>query len=61
MVFNPLKKVENSRNTLQIPQKVYQLIMDRFHVVTEGIERVEKASGLKYPYYYGEPNLGISS
>lgn len=61
MVFNPLKKVENSRNTRQIPQKIYQLIIDRFHVITEGIERVEKASGLKYPYYYVEPNLVISS
>jgi hypothetical protein len=61
MVFNPLRKVEDARDTGRLPNKVYHLILNRFHIITEGIKRIEKATGLNYPYYYVEPNLVLST
>jgi len=61
MVFNPLQKVEDARDTGRLPNKVYHLILNRFHIITEGIKRIEKATGLNYPYYYVEPNLVLST
>ena len=45
----------------QLPTKVYRLINDRFHLVTQGISRVERATGIRYPLYYIEPNLVVST
>ncbi len=59
--FDPLYKVHNAYRLGQIPQKIYDLILKRFPLVTEGIKRVEEASGLNYPYYYAEPSLVIST
>ena len=59
--FDPLYKVHGAYSTKQIPQKIYDLVMERFPLVTEGIRRVEEASGLRYPYYYVEPRLVVST
>jgi hypothetical protein len=59
--FDPLYKVHASYKVGRIPQKIYNLVMKRFPLVIEGIRRVEEASGLKYPYYYVEPRLVIST
>lgn len=59
--FDPLYKVHGALKAGQLPQKVYNLIIERFPLVTEGIKRVEEASGLKYPYYYVEPSLVVST
>jgi len=59
--FNPLYKVHYAHKAGLIPQKVYDLATKRFALVTEGIGRVEEASGLKYPYYYIEPSLVVST
>lgn len=59
--FDPLYKVHRALETGAIPQRVYDLIIKRFSLVTEGIARVEAASGLKYPYYYVEPSLVVST
>ncbi len=59
--FDPLYKVHGALKAGQLPQKVYDLIIERFPLVTEGIKRVEEASGLKYPYYYVEPSLVVST
>ena len=59
--FDPLYKVHNAYRLGQITQKVYDLVIKRFPLVIEGIKRVEEASGLKYPYYYAEPSLVIST
>lgn len=61
MHFNPLTKLENSKDRGQIPNQVYRLILKRFHIVADGITRIEKASGLNYPIYYIEPNLVITT
>jgi hypothetical protein len=59
--FDPLYKVHNGYKAGQLPQKIYDLVIERFPLVTEGIRRVEEASGLKYPYYYVEPSLVVST
>jgi hypothetical protein len=59
--FDPLYKIHDAYKVGQIPQKAYNLVMKRFPLVVEGIRRVEEASGLKYPYYYVEPRLVIST
>ena len=59
--FDPLYKVRNAYKAGQLPQKIYNLVIDRSPLVTEGIKRVEEASGLKYPYYYVEPSLVVST
>jgi hypothetical protein len=61
MVFNPLLKVQNALNSGQFPKKIYDLILNRYDIVTKGIKRIENAAGLKYPYYYVEPNVVIST
>jgi hypothetical protein len=60
MVFNSLQKVEDALKSGLLPRNIYDLILDRYEIVTKGIKRIENAAGLKYPYYYIEPNLIIS-
>ncbi len=59
--FDPLYKVHLALETRAISQKVYDLIIERFPLVTEGMARVEAASRLKFPYYYIEPSLVVST
>lgn len=61
MSFDPLYKVHDVASAGKLPEKIYKLILERFSLVTEGIERVEKASGLKYPYFYVEPSMVVST
>jgi hypothetical protein len=59
--FDPLYKVHDAYKAGQIPQKIYDLVIERFSLAAEGIKRVEEASGLKYPYFYVEPSLVVST
>jgi hypothetical protein len=61
MVFNSLQKVEDSLHSGHLPKKIYDLILQRYEIVTKGIKRIENAARLNYPYYYIEPNLVIST
>jgi len=53
--------IEDARGSARIPEKIYQRIEERFHIVMDGINRIEHASGLKYPYYYVLPELVLVS
>jgi hypothetical protein len=44
-----------------IPDDVYELIVKRFPIIVDGINRIEKASGIRYPTAYVEPSIVISS
>ena len=44
-----------------IPDDMYELVVKRFPIVVAGINRIEKASGIRYPVAYVEPSLVISS
>jgi hypothetical protein len=61
MSFDPLYKVHEALTAGQIHQKIHDLVVERFSLVTEGIRRVKQASGLNYPYYYVEPSMVVST
>jgi hypothetical protein len=61
MSFDPLYKVHDAARAGQLPEKLYRLVAERFPLATEGIKRVEDASGLKYPYFYVEPSMVVST
>jgi len=61
IAMDPLRKVEDSRLAKLIPQGVYKKIVTRFKFVKEGVARIEKASGIKYPEYYIEPSMVLST
>lgn len=44
-----------------IPDDVYDLVVKRFPITVEGINRIEKASGIRYPTAYVEPSIVIST
>src|SRR5215831_13253450 len=44
-----------------IPQRINKVINTKFQFLTQGISRVENASGMKYPPYYVEPRLIVST
>ncbi|HEX6027814.1 MAG TPA: hypothetical protein VFY64_02130 [Nitrososphaeraceae archaeon] len=56
-----MEKVEDSLNSGHLPKNIYDLILRRYEIVTKGIKRIENAARLKYPYYYIDPNLIIST
>ena len=46
----------------RLPDKLYHLIVNRFHIIRDGIRKISKrATGIDYPYYYVEPTLVIST
>jgi hypothetical protein len=59
--MDPLRKIEDAKFAKLIPQGVYKKIVTRFKFVQEGVKRIEKASGIKYPEYYIEPNMVLST
>ena len=58
--MNPLQKLSQSFENGVIPESTYELIQKRFHLVSDGIMRIEKASSIKYPTMYVEPSIIIS-
>ncbi len=54
-------KVQEARLKGLLPDKVVSLIENRFHIVLDGINRIEKASGINFPIAYVEPSLVLSS
>ena len=58
--MNPLQKLSQSLENGVIPKSTYELIQKRFHLVSDGIMRIEKASSIKYPTIYVEPSILIS-
>ena len=44
-----------------IPDDVYDLVVKRFPIIVDGINRIEKASGIRYPAAYVDPSIVIST
>ena len=59
--MDPLFKLKEIHSKGILPEKVFSQIMDRFPIVIEGINRIEKSSGINYPAAYVEPSIIISS
>ena len=58
--LNPLLKVQEAHKNGLLPDKIYHTITERFPIVLEGIDRVEKASGINFPIAYVEPSIVLS-
>jgi hypothetical protein len=43
-----------------LPDKVHSLILKRFRIALDGIDRIEKASGINFPLAYVEPSIIMS-
>ncbi|HWP78827.1 MAG TPA: hypothetical protein VNL34_04170 [Candidatus Nitrosotenuis sp.] len=59
--MDQLVKVRESYQKGLLPQKMYETITKRFELVTSGIQRIEKASGVPYPISYVEPSVILTS
>ncbi|MFQ6011136.1 MAG: hypothetical protein ACE5KG_03080 [Nitrososphaerales archaeon] len=57
--MEPLGRLNEAQSGL--PNSIIKKTRDRFRFVTEGVKRVEEASGLPYPQFYVEPVLSVSS
>ena len=60
-MLDPLIRFKDAHSKGIIPDDVYDLVVERFPIVVAGINRIEKASGIKYPVAYVEPSLVLSS
>jgi hypothetical protein len=54
--LDQLVKVREAHEKGSLPQEIFKQITQRFPLVTEGIQRIEKASGTHYPISYVEPS-----
>ena len=61
VILDPLIRLKKAHSDGIIPDNVYNLAIKRFPVTIEGINRIEKASGIRYPMAYVEPSLIITS
>lgn len=59
--MDPLVRMKEAHLKGLIPDDVYDLIVKRFPITVDGINRIEKASGIRYPIAYVEPSIVISS
>ena len=59
--MDPLVRLREQYEKGTVPDDVYRLILKRFPIAVEGINRIEKASGFRYPIAYVEPSLVIST
>ena len=59
--MDPLIRIKDAHNKGLIPDKVYDLVLKRFPITVEGINRIEKASGIRFPIAYVEPSIIVSS
>lgn len=59
-VMDPLRALKKAWIEGIIPDKIYELILSRFHYTIEGIDRIESTSQLNFPIAYVEPSALIS-
>lgn len=59
--MDPLIRIKDAHHKGLIPDDVYELVINRFHITVEGINRIEKASGIRFPIAYVEPSIVVST
>lgn len=58
--MDPLYRIKNARLNGHLPDDVSAKILERFPIAVDGIDRIERASGLYFPTAYVEPSAVIS-
>lgn len=61
MILDPLIRFKDAHSKGLIPDDIYDLTIERFPITISGINRIEKASGIRYPIAYVEPSLVLTS
>ena len=59
--MDPLIRFKDAHLKGIISDDVYDLVLKRFSLVVQGINRIEKASGIQFPIAYVEPSVVVSS
>ncbi|MEJ2261774.1 MAG: hypothetical protein P8X83_09045 [Nitrosopumilaceae archaeon] len=59
--MDPLIRLKDAHKSGLIPDEVFELVLKRFPITVSGINRIEKASGIRYPVAYVEPSIVLSS
>ncbi len=59
--MDPLIRFKDAHSKGIIPDDVFELTVKRFPIAIAGINRIEKASGIRYPVAYVEPSLVLTS
>jgi hypothetical protein len=59
--LDPLIRLKDAHKSGLIPDDIFELVMKRFPITVSGINRIEKASGIRYPVAYVEPSIVLSS
>ncbi|NND87042.1 MAG: hypothetical protein HKM23_06955 [Nitrosopumilus sp.] len=59
--MDPLVRLRDAYSKGIIPDDVYELAVKRFPITIAGINRIEKASGIRYPVAYVEPSLILTT
>ncbi len=59
--MDPLIRFKDARSKGIISDDVFDLTVSRFPIAIAGINRIERASGIRFPIAYVEPSLVISS
>jgi hypothetical protein len=59
--LDPLIKIKEAHLKGLISDKIYELIINRFPITVDGINRIEKASGIRFPIAYVDPSVIVSS
>lgn len=59
--MDPLVKVREAFEGGIISESVYSLIRQRFPITVSGINRVEKASGIRFPVAYVNPSITVTA
>lgn len=60
-MLDPLIRFKDAHSKGLIPDDIYDLTIKRFPITISGINRIEKASGIRYPIAYVEPSLVLTS
>lgn len=59
--MDPLIKIKEAHQKKIIPDNLFDLIIKRFPKSVEGINRIEKASGIRFPVAYVEPSVVLTA
>ncbi len=59
--MNPLIRFKEAHLKGIISDDVYDLVLKRFPIAVEGINRIEKASNIRYPVAYVDPSVVVSA
>ena len=59
--MDPLIKTREAYENGIIPKKIYALIQKRFPITVSGINRIEQASGIRFPIAYIDPSITITT